>query len=119
MLITALYQIVGYLSRGFPENNFTNQNTIYSVFSGNHNITVDLIPCRFIYAGKESTLAEEIANAITSNAQGPKSAQGDSGSVTAHSLPDQIEADKYISAKTAVAAGLWPRRFKTVAPGTV
>lgn len=40
--------------------------------------------------------------AIADNAQGPKKAQGDSGSVEQHPLPDQIAADRYLAAKRAV-----------------
>lgn len=42
--------------------------------------------------------------AIEQNAQGPKKAQGDAGSVEQHSLPDQIAADRYLAAKRAVRA---------------
>ncbi|MBA2481239.1 MAG: hypothetical protein H0V44_11300 [Planctomycetes bacterium] len=40
--------------------------------------------------------------AIEQNAQSPKRAQGDAGSVESHSLPDQIAADRYLAAKRAV-----------------
>jgi len=40
--------------------------------------------------------------AIEQNAQGPKKAQGDAGSVEQHSLPDQIAADRYLASKRAV-----------------
>jgi hypothetical protein len=42
--------------------------------------------------------------AIEQNAQGPKKAQGDAGSVEQHSLPDQIAADRYLAAKKAARA---------------
>ena len=42
--------------------------------------------------------------AIEQNAQGPKKAQGDTGSVEQHSLPDQIAADRYLALKKAVRA---------------
>ncbi len=42
--------------------------------------------------------------AIEENAQGPKKAQGDAGSVEQHSLTDQIAADRYLAAKRAVRA---------------
>ena len=42
--------------------------------------------------------------AIEQNAQGPKKAQGDAGSVEQHSLPDQIAADRYLASKKAVRA---------------
>ena len=40
--------------------------------------------------------------AIAQNAQGPRKAQGDAGSVENHSLPDQIAADRYLASKRAV-----------------
>ena len=42
--------------------------------------------------------------AIEQNAQGPKKAHGDAGSVEQHSLPDQIAADRYLASKKAVRA---------------
>jgi len=42
--------------------------------------------------------------AIEENAQGPKKAQGDAGSIEQHSLTDQIAADRYLAAKRAVRA---------------
>ena len=56
--------------------------------------------------------------AIEQNATGPKKAQGDTGSVEQHSLPDQIAAERYLAAKKAVATkskGL--RLTKIVPPG--
>ena len=41
---------------------------------------------------------------IAENARGPKSAQGDNGSVEQHSLQDQIAADRYLAAKRAMRA---------------
>ncbi len=64
---------------------------------------------------------DPIQDAIEENAVGPKSASGDTGSVTQHPLPDQIEADKYTKAKNATRAGngLGIRYVKFVPPGTV
>lgn len=56
--------------------------------------------------------------AIEQNAQSPKKAQGDAGSVEQHSLPDQIAADRYLASKQAVASkskGI--RLTKLVPPG--
>jgi hypothetical protein len=39
---------------------------------------------------------------IRQNAQGPKRASGDAGSVEQHGLKDQIEADRYLNSKDAV-----------------
>lgn len=44
----------------------------------------------------------ELDDAIKRNAAGPKSAEVDGQKVEQHSLPDQIEADKYLASKKAV-----------------
>ncbi len=56
--------------------------------------------------------------AIEQNAQGPKKAQGDVGSVEQHSLPDQIEADRYLASKRAMQSKSKGFRLtKLVPPG--
>ena len=66
-------------------------------------------------------MADDLKDTIKQNAEGPKRASGDAGSVDQHSLADQIEADKYLAGKTAVsknpAKGF--TRVKIVPPGTV
>ncbi len=61
----------------------------------------------------------DLSSTIATNAAGPASASGDTGSMTQHSLPDQIEADKYLAAKTAMSSstsvGL---RFIKIKPGS-
>lgn len=49
-------------------------------------------------------MAEEtkIEDAIRQNAAGPKSAEVDGQKVEQHSLPDQIETDKYLASKKAM-----------------
>lgn len=49
-------------------------------------------------------MAEEtkIEDAIRQNAAGPKSVEVDGQKVEQHSLPDQIEADKYLASKKAM-----------------
>jgi hypothetical protein len=47
-------------------------------------------------------MPEDLSPTIQENAQGPKRAQGDSGSVEQHPLPDQIAADKYLASRAAV-----------------
>lgn len=42
-----------------------------------------------------------LEQAIADNAAGPKRAQGDSGSVEQHPLPDQVAADRYLASKEA------------------
>jgi len=38
-------------------------------------------------------VADELTDAIRTNAQGPQSASGDSGSMQQHALPEVIKAD--------------------------
>lgn len=60
---------------------------------------------------------KDLAASIRKNASGPKAASGDMGSVTEHSLQDQIAADKYLAGKKAQkAGGLGVRLFKIAAP---
>ena len=46
-------------------------------------------------------MADDLAQAISDNAQGPAKASGDSGSMEQHKLPDQIAADRYLESKKA------------------
>ena len=63
-------------------------------------------------------MAEDLDNAIKTNAEGPAKASGDSGSVEQHSLPDQIAADKHLASKQAASGkGLGIRRIKLSPPG--
>jgi hypothetical protein len=65
-------------------------------------------------------VADDLASAIRENAEGPRPASGDSGSVQQHSLPDVIVSDKYLASKGAMARkGLGLTRVKIVLPGTV
>jgi len=62
---------------------------------------------------------EDLTDAIKQNAEGPKRAQGDAGSVEQHDPKDQIEVDKYLASKEAArnpAKAL--ARVKIVPPGT-
>jgi hypothetical protein len=54
----------------------------------------------------------DLTDAIAENAVGPKSATGDSGSMSQHSLPDQIAADKYNKSQAALARS--PLGFRRV-----
>lgn len=66
----------------------------------------------------EST--DNLDEAIRDNAAGPKRAQGDAGSVEQHGLKDQIEADRYLSAKDAAKKkGLGIKITRAVPHGTV
>ena len=63
-------------------------------------------------------MADELDDAIRTNAEGPKSASGDSESMQQHSIPDQIAADRYLASKMAARAkGLGIRLTKVVPPG--
>jgi hypothetical protein len=63
---------------------------------------------------------ENLEQAIRENAEGPKRAQGDSGSIEQHSLKDQTEADRYLESKKATRKpGIGVKFAKLVPPGTV
>ena len=63
-------------------------------------------------------MADDLDEAIRTNAEGPKSASGDAGSMQQHSLPDQIAADRYLASKQAARLkGLGVRLTKVVLPG--
>lgn len=62
----------------------------------------------------------DISDALESNATGPAEVTTDAGTVKQHSLKDQIEADKYLTNKSAVEQNRRGLRFnKLVPPGTV
>ncbi|HQL54963.1 MAG TPA: hypothetical protein PLQ87_09665 [Phycisphaerae bacterium] len=48
-------------------------------------------------------MAEDLEQAIRTNAQAPRRAQDDAGSVEQQPLPDQIAADRYLASKTGAA----------------
>jgi hypothetical protein len=63
-------------------------------------------------------MADDLDDTIRDNAQGPAKAAGDAGSVEQHKLPDQIAADRYLSAKDAAKSKRRGLRFnKLVPPG--
>jgi hypothetical protein len=67
---------------------------------------------------RRQAVAEELDEAIRTNAEGPRSASGDSGSMQQHSIPDQIAADRYLASKKAARSkGLGVRLTKVVPPG--
>ena len=66
-------------------------------------------------------MSDELASKIDSVAQGPASVRTDAGEVVAQSIPDMIEADKYLASRNATAASNSHRglRFnKIIPPGT-
>ena len=65
-------------------------------------------------------MADDLGETIKTNAQGPKSASGDSGSMQQHDPTQQIEADKYVCGKDAVTQKHRGIRFsKLLAPGAL
>jgi hypothetical protein len=46
-------------------------------------------------------VAEDLKEVIRENAAGLKTASGDQGSATQHDLSQQIEADRYLSSRSA------------------
>ncbi len=63
-------------------------------------------------------MTDNLDDTIRQNAQGPAKVAGDAGSVEQHPLKEQIEADKYLSAKEAVKTTKRGLRFnKLVPPG--
>lgn len=63
-------------------------------------------------------MPDEVTEAIEENAQGPKKASGDSGSVEQHPLTEQIAADKYLASKEATKSPSRGVRFsKLIPPG--
>lgn len=62
---------------------------------------------------------EKLDESIRRNAEGPAKASGDSGSIQQHPLSEQIEADRYLSAKKAMKSKrLGLRITKLIPPGT-
>lgn len=66
---------------------------------------------------EEAEPADDLTHSISENAQAPKRAAGDAGSVEQHSLPDQIAADKYLKSQSAGGIGLGVRLLKISPPG--
>jgi hypothetical protein len=63
-------------------------------------------------------LDEQLTEQIRENAQGPRRASGDSGSVEQHSLTEQMAADRYLASKEAAKRkGLGLRVGKMIPPG--
>ena len=64
-------------------------------------------------------MTDSLDDKIKKNAEGPAKASGDSGSIQQHKLSDQIEADRYLSAKKAMKSKrLGLRITKLIPPGT-
>ena len=65
-------------------------------------------------------MAEDLTDAIKTNAEGPRQASADGVTAQQHSLADQIAADKYLAGKAAVSTNPAKAftRVKIVPPGT-
>jgi hypothetical protein len=70
--------------------------------------------------GKQGVaMANDLAETIRLNADGPLKASGDSGSMEQHTLQEQIAADKYLESKKASRRkGIGIVLKKLVPPGT-
>ena len=65
-------------------------------------------------------MSDELASKIDTVAKGPASVRTDAGEVVAQSIPDMIEADKYLASRNAPAAAHRGLRFnKLIPPGSV
>jgi len=49
-------------------------------------------------------MSDDLTDVISDAAQSPQSASGEAGSVTARSISEMIEADKYVKSQTASSA---------------
>ena len=58
----------------------------------------------------------DLIDTIVENAEGPKKAQGDSGSVEQHPIPDQIELDRYKRAIDAQQTNSGGLKFRKLSP---
>ena len=64
-------------------------------------------------------MANDLQDTIRENAQGPAKAIGDSGSIEQHKLADQIDANRYLSAKQVALSQRRGLTFiKLVPPGS-
>jgi hypothetical protein len=63
------------------------------------------------------TEGEAVTDQIKTNANLPKRVKGDEGEMEQHSIPDQIAADKYDAAKTAVVKKHRGLRFTKLRAG--
>jgi hypothetical protein len=61
-------------------------------------------------------MSDELRQAIQQTATGPKRVRTDAGEVESQDISQQIEADKYLSAKAAAAKNHRGLRFSTIVP---
>jgi len=62
-------------------------------------------------------MADEVKDALQKNARGPRSVRGDQGEVQQHSIPDQIEADRYLAARQKRRRPYRALRFAKISHG--
>ncbi len=62
-------------------------------------------------------MTDTLDDTIKTNAESPRRASGDSGSVEQHPLGDQIAADKYLESKKASRAKGLGIKLAKIAPG--
>lgn len=62
-------------------------------------------------------MAEDLSDTIAAAAAAPAKVTSDGESVEAHSLPDQIAADRYLREQTVAAGGKFPLRMFKISPG--
>ena len=64
-------------------------------------------------------MADPLDDTIKQNAEGPRRASGDAGSVEQHAIEDQIAADKYLESKKAMRnKGMGIKLIKLTPGGT-
>jgi len=88
------------LSSALPEHAY--QATSIVTFMGQTFTKVDVAAAEAPRHLTHEPLAHHLTRAIAENAAGAQSVSSAAGSLTAHSLLDQIAADQYLSAKAAV-----------------
>lgn len=61
-------------------------------------------------------MSEDLTDAIATNAAGPKGASDDTGSMSQHSLTDQVAADKHLKATSALKLANFGMKIARVVP---
>jgi hypothetical protein len=61
-------------------------------------------------------MAETILDKLKESAKGPKSVEGDEGTVVQHPIPDLIEADRYDRSMSAQSRKRGGVRFQKIQP---
>jgi len=61
-------------------------------------------------------MSPDLSNIIKTNAEGPRRAAGDSGSMEQHSLPDQIAAQRFLNQSENADKTPFGLRFRKLKP---